>query len=115
MSTRKAIDNLRQELERLTIASVKLRNAIATLERQEQQVHRHPNLPANIGKATSAQDHYGTYIKVSNKISFLTEGRFRSTEGIVTRFLRNKERVFAINSDQREIPQAPRNVAVPSN
>ena len=103
MSTCKAIEDLQQELERLTIASVKLHNAIATLERQEQQEHRPLNRTSNVDKATSGQDVYGTHIKVGDKIFFLTKGKFWLTEGIVTRFSRNKERVFAIDSDQREI------------
>ena len=109
MNRRDAIEELRQELQKLTLASTNICLAIESLE-------RNPNLDIPpIVDNQPATDREGRVINNGDKVVFLTKGKFRSTEGIVSRFSKNKERVFAVDIDGEEIPRAPRNVRIIDN
>ena len=116
MSRRDSIDSLLQELERLTLVSNNIRNTIRRLEQQEQeQGFEQPathTAPRQVPSERRAIDRAGTIINIGNQITFLTRGRFRSTQGVVTRFSKNLERVFAQDENNIDIPRAPRNVRV---
>ena len=107
MDRSRAIEELRRELDRLTIASEKVRGAIATLESEHET-----SSSATASTRKIALDRYDSPIAIGDRVVFLTKGKFPSTEGIVSRFSKNRERVFATDSEGREIPRAPRNVRV---
>ena len=109
MNRRDAIEELQQELQRLTLASTNIRRAIESLERNPDL-----NIPPIVDNQ-SATDREGRVINIGDKVVFLTKGKFRSTEGIVIRFSKNKEFVFAEDIDGREIPRAPHNVRIFDN
>ena len=113
MNRRDSIHVLREELKKLTIASNNILRTIDSLEQQESPPeHQRPSLPQS---SHSTKDRDGTTIHVGDRIYFLTRGKYKSIEGIVNRFSKNQERVFAIDSDGNEIPRAPRNVRVNKN
>ena len=110
MDRRTTIDNLRQELEALTIASRNIERAIRELENQEQQ---RPQGPVEGPAAVVAPpERDGNEIIVGYRVRFLTKGKYSSTEGTVTHFSRNNIRVFATDDNGVEIPLAPRNVRI---
>ena len=100
------VESLRQELERLETAATNIRRVIRNLEREENQAQAQPNIQSH----HSAVDRDGTPIHVGDRVAFLTKGRFASTHGIITRFSKRNQRVFAEDSNGNEIPRAPRNV-----
>jgi hypothetical protein len=57
---------------------------------------------------TLIKDSDGNPIQIGNKVTFLTKGKFRSTEGIVTRV--NQSRITAKDSRGNYITRAPHNV-----
>ena len=110
MDRRATIENLRQELEALTIASKNIERAIRDLEQQEQQLNEVSSADADATACPLDRD--GNKLKVGQEIKFLTRGKFSSTRGTVTRFSRNNIRVFAIDSKEVEVSRAPRNVRI---
>jgi len=123
MSRRDSIESLIQdihrdttryilELERLSLAAGNIRR----LELQEEEQGVGP--PAartsqrQVPSERRATDRDNNTINIGDTILFLTQGRFRSTQGTVTRFSRNLERVFARDKDGNEVPRSPRNVRV---
>ena len=108
MSRRESIESLREELERLTLASANIRRIIEGLELQE---------PARISvrNEPSAIDRDGNLIRIGSRVTFLTRGSYNSTGGIVTRFSRNQERVFTEDPSGWEYSRAPYNVRVISD
>ena len=105
MDRRNTIESLRQELNRLTLASSNILRAIEDLERRELPGQPDP-------REIQITDRDGTPIKIGDRVIFLTKGKFKSTSGTVTRFSRNKERVYATDSNKKEISRAPRNVRI---
>jgi hypothetical protein len=59
---------------------------------------------------TLIKDRDGRSIRVGNKVTFLTKGKYTSTEGTVTRI--NKSRVTAKDDRGNHISRAPHNVRV---
>jgi hypothetical protein len=57
---------------------------------------------------TLIKDRDGNTIRIGDKVSFLTKGKYTSTEGIVTRV--NKSRVTTKDSRGNYISRAPHNV-----
>ena len=125
MSRRKEIEELREQLQRRTIVAQQIEKKISELEEQEgtttadtlggQRYTHKANSRTRSQRSTATtppEDRFGTPINIGDRVTFLTKGKFKSTEGVVTRFSKNKERVFARDSDQREIPRAPCNVEV---
>ena len=117
MSRRDSIESLQQELERLSLASNNIKRTILRLERQEQEqvfssAPAHPSSQQVPPRKDRPTDRDGHPINVGARVTFLTRGRFRSTEGTVTRFSRNSERFFAQDDNGNEIPRAPRNVRI---
>ena len=109
MNRRSTIESLRRELENLAIASRNIERAIRDLEDQEQQQPVGQAAPAVV---VGPLDKHGNEIRVGNKVRFLTKGKFKATQGTVTRFSKNNIRVFAVSDDGTEIPRAPRNVRI---
>ena len=121
---RDTIEELRRQLETLEIAAANIRTAIEELS--ERGVDPNPPV-ANLGEhnplpATPVEyrrprilDRNGRQIEIGDTVTFLTRGRYSSTSGIVTRFSRNGERVFARDNSGNEIARAPRNVRVTGN
>ena len=117
------IEDLRLELERLVIAAENIRQTIDNLQATNEVVGS-PNRPSDAAGTTSTtsssepserprpEDRDGTPIFIGAKVVFLTQGKYRSTQGIVTRYSRNNERVFARDSDGHEIARAPHNLCV---
>ena len=125
MSRRKEIEELREQLQRLTIVSQQIQKKISELEEQEgtttadtlggQRYTHKANSRTRSQRSTATtppEDRFDTPINIGDRVTFLTKGKFKSTEGVVTRVLKNKEGVFARDSVQIEIPRAPRNVEV---
>ena len=96
MDNSASINALREELVRLSLVSDKIRRTIKDLEDQNQA-------PDSV-KATTrrATDRDGRLVYIGDRVTFLTKGRFKSKEGIVSRFF--KERRTSI----RHIPQRQR-------
>ena len=110
MNRRNTIDSLRQELERLTIASRNIERAIQDLENQEQQQSPAPGeAPAAI---VAPLDRDSNEIRIVNRVKFLTKEKYTSTEGFVSRFSRNTIRIFTVDDNGSEVPRSPRNVRV---
>ena len=109
MNRRSTIENLRRELENLAIASKNIERAIRELEDQDLQ---HPVRQAAPVVVNGPLDRNGNEIRIGHKIKFLTKGKFKATQGTVTRFSKNNVRVFAASEDGTEIPRAPRNVRI---
>ena len=117
------IEDLRLELEIFLIAAEKIRQTIDNLQATNEVVGP-PNRPSDAAGTTSTtsssepserprpEDIDGTPIFKGVKVAFLTQGRYRSTQGIVTRYSRNNERIFARDSDGHEIARAPHNLRV---
>jgi len=114
-----------QELRRLSIQSS---NPHRLEHQQEQSAEPSrlptsslvlPKLPAKLNNTTEdnppATDRDGKIITIGDQVTFLTKGKFKSTEGTVTRFSRLNKRVFATDSDGQEIPRAPSNVRITGN
>ena len=101
-----SINALREELVRLSLVSDNIRRTIKNLEDQNQA-------PDSV-KATTHRTTYrdGRLLCIGDRVTFLTKGRFKSKEGIVSLFSRNEERVFAIDHSGNEIPRAPHNIRV---
>ena len=111
-----------QELRRLSIQS----SYSHRLERQEEQSVEpselltssrvSPKLHAVYDNTTEgkplATDRDGNIITIGDRVTFLTKGKFKSTEGTITKFSKLNERVFATDSNGQEIPRAPRNVRI---
>ena len=57
-------------------------------------------------------DHDRRIIHIGQTVTFLTRGRYVSTQGVVHRSSRNQERVFSFDSDGFEVQRAPRNVRI---
>jgi hypothetical protein len=57
---------------------------------------------------TLIKDNDGNTIRIGDRVTFLTKGKYRSTEGIVTKV--NKSRVTAKDSSGNYISRAPHNV-----
>ena len=72
----------------------------------------HTRQPVTALPPYSAKDRDGIDIIVGCHVTFLTEGKYSSIDGIVTRFSRNLERVFARDKFGHEVPRSPRNVRV---
>ena len=108
MSRRESIESLREELERLTLASANIRRIIEGLELQEPARISVRNEPSTI-------DRDGNLIRIGSRVTFLTRGRYNSTGGVVTRFSRNQERVFTEDPSGWEYSRAPYNVRVISD
>ena len=107
------IENLRCQLSRLEIASNIIRQSIQDLESTQGPQQVQPRLAVEPTQQTQqVEDRDGNNILIGSRVRFLTKGRYRSTEGIVTRFSRNNTRVFAQDIDGFEVPRAPRNVRV---
>ena len=109
MNRKSTIENLRIELEKLTIASRNIERAIRELEVQDQQ--------QPVGQGASAVvdgplDRDGNEIRIGYTIIFLTKGKFNATRGTVTRFSKNNVRVFASIENGTEVSRSPRNVRV---
>ena len=105
MSRRDSITSLQKELERLTLASENIRRTIERLEQQE------PG-PIPVRNVPRVTDRDGIVIQVGYSVTFLTKGKHKSTGGVVTRFSRNQERVFARDSAGNETSRAPYNVRI---
>ena len=119
MSTQEVIDDLNRELECLTIASQSIRRTIQlleTIERARQERHtvtgQGKGQCTNTETATAPKDRDGNPIHVGDSIGYLTKVKYPSTEGVVTRFSKNLDRVFSLDNWHKEITQAPRNVRV---
>ena len=116
MNRRSVIDALQKGLERLTLASRNICRAIESLkiqERSPESCKLSPDPCARlVQKSSQATDRNGKIIHVGDRIIFLVKGKFKSTEGIVSQFWVNKEYVFAVDSDRKEIPRAPCNVHI---
>ena len=108
MSRRESIESLREELERLTLASAIIRRIIEGLESQEPA-----RIPVRNEPSTTDRD--GNPIRFSFRVTFLTRRRYNSTGGVVTRFLRNQEQVFTEDPSGWEYSRAPYNVRVISD
>ena len=106
MDNSASISALREELARLSLVSDNIRRTIKNLEDQNQ-------VPDPV-KATTrrATDRDGRLVYIGDRVTFLTKRRLKSKEGIVSRFSRNEERVFAIDHSGNEIPRAPHNLRV---
>ena len=119
-NSRTTIEDLRLELERLLIAAENIRQTIDNLQATNEVIGS-PNRPSDAAGTTSIissfepserprpEDRDGTPIFIGVKVDFLTQGKYRSTQGVVTRYSRNNERVFTIDSDGHEIARAPHN------
>jgi hypothetical protein len=59
---------------------------------------------------TIIKDRDGYPIRVGNKVTFLTKGKYNSTQGIVTKV--NKARITAKDSRGNYISRAPNNVRI---
>ena len=113
MSRRDRIESILQDLQsdtshyliELRRLSIQFDN-IRRLENQDKTEH----IASADTESPSATDRDGRTICIGDRIRFLTKGKFNSTEGVVSRFSKLNERVFAIDSDGQEIPRAPRNV-----
>ena len=116
---RDTIENLRVELDRLTIASNNIRRAIEELEQQD--LSSGPKLPSSKSAAAVPEiesevfrprDQDGRTISIGDTVFFLTRGRYNSTQGTVTKLSKNHGRVFSIDGKGHEVPRAFRNVRV---
>ena len=105
MRSKSTLDSLKEELERLTLASNKIKSLINDLEE---------DIKINEDKHYEriARDREGKTIHVGDKVKFLTKGKYKSTQGIVKRFSKNKDRVFAIDLYDNEVPRLTKNVLV---
>ena len=126
---RDSIEALRQELDRLTLATKNILAAINTLEQEEEsasQAHPQPTSqahpqttsqahPHSSGKVPSPTDRDGTVITIGDRVTFLTKGKYKTFSGTVTRFSRGGVRLFAVDINGNEVPRAPRNVCVIQN
>ena len=112
MNRRNWKESLLQELDRLALTTDNIRTAVENLEREE---HAVPNIQPPNPPRFLLTDRDGIGIKVGDRVTFLTKGKFRTTEGTVSRFSRNGERVFAIDTNGIEIPHAPHNVRIINN
>ena len=118
------ITHLQQELDRLEIAAHNIRLIILDLKQQgyaseedfsPDTSDRKDSPPKPLPKIPFVQDRYGTTIKLGNRVAFLTKGRIPATHGRVDRFSRNGERVYAKDSNGKEIARAPENLRVYTN
>ena len=117
------IESLKQELQRLEITSQNLRKLISDLKEQEQsssgdtsatdRVRRDKSSDIRSGTPT-VRDRYGNIILIGSTVDFLTKGKIPLSSGVVQRFSKNYERVFAIDNLGREIARAPSNLHVRS-
>ena len=111
MSRRDRIESILQDLQsdtsRYLIELRRLSIQFDNIQRLEDQEEAERVASAEPERVT---DRDGSTICIGDTILFLTKGRFKSTEGIINRFSKGNERVFAIDSDGQEIPRAPRNV-----
>ena len=101
---RDAIESLRQELERLELFCVNIRQAINNLEtettdirisvqlvaaiRPTQQLSHTRHLVNGQCNMSVVRDRDGVQVKVGDRVNFFTRGRYRSTRGTVSRFLK---------------------------
>ena len=118
MNRRNWKESLRRELDRLTLTTDNIRIALDNLEREESPSppeHAVPNIHPPNPPRFPLLDRDGIGIKVGDRVTFLTKGKFRTTEGTVSRFSRNGERVFAIDANGIEIPRSPHNVRITNN
>ena len=125
---RDTIESLRQELERLELAAVNIRQVISNLESettdrrilaQATSATRPRKKPAHTGHIVNEQcnrsvvrDRDGFQVNIGVRVSFPIRRRYRPTHGTVSHFSKNNERVFADNDDGVEIPRSPNNVRV---
>ena len=106
MDNSASINALREELVRLSLVSDIIRLTIKDLEDQNQA-------PDPV-KATTrrATDRDGRLVCIGDRVTFLTKGRFKSKEDIVSGFSRNEERVFAVDHSVNKISRDPHNLRV---
>ena len=102
------IEVLRLQLSRLEIATNNIRQVLDQLETSSNEDA--PSLEA--APHNGPRDRDGTPIRIGHQVQFLTSGKHRSTRGVVSRFSRNDERVFAVDANEIEIARAPRNLRV---
>ena len=102
------IEVLRLQLSRLEIATNNIRQVLDQLEASSDEDAPSPEAAPHNGP----RDRDGILIRIGYRVQFLTRGRHRSTRGIVSRFSRNNERVFAVDANRIEIARAPRNLRV---
>ena len=117
------IEDVRLKLERSVIAAENIRQTIDNLQATNEVVGS-PNRPSDAAGSTSTtsssepserphpEDRDSIPIFIGVKVAFLTQGKYRSTQGIVTRYCRKNEIVFARDSDGHEIARAPHNLRV---
>ena len=118
MNRRNWKESLLQELDRLALTTDNIRIALENLEREEslsRPEHAVPNIQPPNPPRFLLTDRDGIGIKVGDRITSLTKCKFRTTEGTVSRFSRNGERGFAIDTNGIEIPRAPHNVRIINN
>ena len=117
------IESLKQELQRPEITSHNLRNIISNLEEQERSTSgdtpttdrvrrdRSSNIRSEV---PTVRDRYGNIIQVGATVYFLTKEKVPSSSGVVERFSKNYERVFARDDKGRVIARAPSNLHIRS-
>lgn len=105
MKDKSTTKSLKQELERLTIASNRIRDLISNLENTSDAATKD-------SRTSAPRDQYGNPIQVGDRVRFPTRGKFQSTSGIVKRFSRAQERVLSTDNSGNEIVRSIKNVAV---
>ena len=116
---RDTLEDLRQQLEKLEIIASNIRTSIDNLADEE----RRRSTEAATDRAVNALnnrplrviDRNECIIEIGSRVEFLTRGKYSSSNGVVTRFSRNGERVFSKDSEGHEIVRAPHNLRVLSS
>ena len=108
-STIEEIQELRTQLARIVIDTTNIRQVLDRLERKNATTNDDTTSTTNDDTTSTTNDDTasadplpsngpidrdGNLIVLGNRVTFLTRGRYRSTEGIATRFSRDNKIVF---------------------
>ena len=123
-TTIEEIQELRIHLARIVIATTNIRNVLDRLE-EKYTTTNEDTTPKTNDDATSTTndgtaaadplpptDCDGNLIVLGNRVTFLTRGKYNSTEGVATRFSIDNKIIFSLDNTGAEIARQTRNVRI---
>ena len=123
-TTIEEIQELRIQLARIVIATTNIRKVIDRLEERNTTTNEDTTSRTNDDETSTTNDDTaaadplpptdcdGNLIVLGNRVTFLTRGKFSSTEGIATRFSIDNKIIFSLDNNGAEIARQTRNVRI---
>ena len=121
------IQELRIQLARIVIATTNIRQVLDRLEERNATTNEDTTSTTNDDTTSTTNDDTaaadplppnrptdcdGNIIVLGNRVTFLTRGKYNSTEGVATRFSIDNKIIFSLDNTGAEIARQTRNVRI---